>query len=155
MVEGYWMILWGAGDFNIDSLGHQQAAEFVREHRRGFGEHYGLINIDDSECSVPSSPGDLSAIPGPADYLLGIPHEHGFGFGNIGQPPGKVLYGVLAPAWIADFLLILPALWVTRRLRNLWRMRANRCINCDYDLRATPDRCPECGKSRQKNYLAM
>jgi predicted Zn-ribbon and HTH transcriptional regulator len=33
--------------------------------------------------------------------------------------------------------LALAALWV--------RIRQGRCANCGYDLRATPDRCPECG----------
>ena len=42
---------------------------------------------------------------------------------------------------------ILPALWLIRRARQRCQSRAGLCPQCGYDLRATPDRCPECGRA--------
>jgi hypothetical protein len=43
-------------------------------------------------------------------------------------------------------LLVLVAYWAVRSHREfLRRQRAGRCPACGYDLRVTPDRCPECG----------
>jgi len=53
-----------------------------------------------------------------------------------------------APCWsVAAVLAVLPAWWFARRGR--WRRERRRrlglCPECGYDLRATRDRCPECG----------
>jgi hypothetical protein len=51
-----------------------------------------------------------------------------------------------APAWLLIALTSTPPLIALRRIRCR-RREANcgRCPACGYDLRATPDRCPECG----------
>ena len=61
----------------------------------------------------------------------------------------RIVSGRTPMAYPVAVLLLLPA----ARSRALWRLRpANRrcqaglCPACGYDLRATPERCPECGR---------
>jgi hypothetical protein len=65
----------------------------------------------------------------------------GFGFNR--QPGGWVLQ---LPLWLfAIVFLAGPAYVFSLRMRTRRRARAGRCAACGYDLRASPERCPECG----------
>ncbi len=48
-------------------------------------------------------------------------------------------------AYFALLFSIAPAVWLVRRVRARSRRRAGLCRSCGYDLRASADRCPECG----------
>jgi hypothetical protein len=64
-------------------------------------------------------------------------------------PPRVVLrssHRLYFPHWsLAAITAIVPSIWCLRRQRDRARKRLGRCVTCGYDLRATPDRCPECG----------
>ena len=50
------------------------------------------------------------------------------------------------PHWVVSLLLAIPpALWLRAAARRRRSRRLGHCGSCGYDLRATPDRCPECG----------
>jgi hypothetical protein len=53
---------------------------------------------------------------------------------------------IVIPYW---FLIATTAIAPFVAFRRTWRRRRrrgeNQCAACGYDLRATPDRCPECG----------
>jgi hypothetical protein len=76
-----------------------------------------------------------------------IAHRAGFGVTSM-RNSAMPFYCVHAYAacWApATIAALLPA---GRLLRLTWRRRTQRpglCIRCGYDLRATPDKCPECG----------
>lgn len=50
------------------------------------------------------------------------------------------------PIWFVMVVFaIAPTIVWTRAHRRRVRIRDGICVKCGYDLRATPDRCPECG----------
>jgi hypothetical protein len=66
---------------------------------------------------------------------------------DLSEPEYGTFGTMLAvPMWLPFALtLVLPLAQVVRLYRRRHRRRSGRCPGCGYDLRATPDRCPECG----------
>jgi hypothetical protein len=59
---------------------------------------------------------------------------------------GRLAVVVFAPYWFLVLILsLLPTVWLLRTLRRRRRVVVGLCTVCGYDLRATPERCPECG----------
>jgi hypothetical protein len=72
-----------------------------------------------------------------------------FGFGE-----GSITRGILrsdaiaVPYWPFILFSLIPVIFLLRReMRVRRRVRMNQCLTCGYDLRQSPDRCPECGAS--------
>jgi hypothetical protein len=93
-------------------------------------------------------PGSGTSFPATS---FGGPRSLGFEYATFDgwYGPGTSLHSyrfsyflVIVPA------AVLPAIWMIRCASRRWRhgrFGPGRCRACGYDLRATPDRCPECG----------
>jgi hypothetical protein len=91
----------------------------------------------------PSKPSDFDDLGNSYARRMGF-------FFNLQQfangPGTQAADAILVPDWLLFVFFLTPAVVVIKRVRREARLeRANKCIVCGYDLRATPDRCPECG----------
>jgi hypothetical protein len=80
-------------------------------------------------------------------------HNKGIKFHKLGtlefgsrRSRDRVVRSAIVPYWPLVILSGIQLIWwLVRSQRDRRRPRCGRCVSCGYDLRATPDRCPECG----------
>ncbi len=83
-----------------------------------------------------------------------------YSWSQLGPPPqGWTLMGLryvpqqsdgtrelFVPDWAVVLVTaVLPTFWLVAHVRKSRRRVTGRCVRCGYDLRASPERCPECG----------
>jgi hypothetical protein len=109
-----------------------------------------------AQCNVPGTPSVAYATPNAGTVtfaLLGytntwIPPAHRFlGFGYDSSQAGTVTSSRAEFPLLALMLVFAatPAVRFNHAMRRRRRRRLGHCLSCGYDLRASKDRCPECG----------
>lgn len=122
-----------------------------------FARDSGLRGVTDETDLYGCFSWRLGITPGRDRASLTTPSFNRFGFGlhlvkTIGRPTGNWRFGdhALTILFLLYWLVALvtaipPLLFVRRLLRRRSLERRGCCRTCGYDLRASPERCPECG----------
>jgi hypothetical protein len=82
-----------------------------------------------------------------ADGLVHVnPKQLPLGFAYASDTGGASSTAIVIPMWVPVLPLALPVAWCGRRscVRRR-RSRLGLCARCGYDLRASGEKCPECG----------
>jgi len=81
---------------------------------------------------------------------------------SLHMQPSDFNHLMTGPSWFVGAVVVgtaLVILWLIRRehrrLRAKERYEMRQCVSCGYDLRASDDRCPECGFSIQAPDLPL
>jgi hypothetical protein len=153
-VRSYWtrdIISWGRSGWNSHTLqsilGRVHVVSYLDD-----GSFGGFHHREDKLAPSAIWNGAMSSYPRTVEWHFGhvfqkYQRQHydliGGGRGGMWVTNHRL---IVIPYWSPAVLFsILPAVWVWRLVRGGRRRKVGHCPRCDYDLRATPERCPECG----------
>jgi hypothetical protein len=142
-IAGLWMssFFWGE-DFYYRHVTTNPTKMFEYHIRTTRG--WSVLLIEDANPPVDpfKSPLDIQRIRSTAGFW----HQRFEGSPDVRSMHGKQFLEVPIAAFVPP-VAVPPLVWLTRKHRERKRRRAGACPSCGYDLRASRDRCPECGAS--------
>lgn len=142
--ESAWWLMDGRGGAGV---GHRVQSALQRPENLANFKHL----VDHPESSWKRErPAKPLFFPQPGDGIL---RRWGFRHDADPTPTAFAYSGVAgyyrewdAPFWsLCLFFAISPTAWLLAARRRKKAIREGLCTKCGYDLRATPERCPECG----------
>lgn len=154
-------VFWVRGYYIRDSIGYSTLHEGMWHHT-GLDFSNGGVFFSSAHVSTkyvnpsqPAPPLGLRFGSGrntAPTFLIGWSHYGFFSFSSNmypDDPNGGVPFSQAGvPYWFLILMFgVLPVLWISSRSRRMRRGRVGLCRQCGYDLRASPERCPECGAS--------
>jgi hypothetical protein len=125
-------LLWTAWPFNHPINGKMWNPEISTECACVYLEMW-RTNVDDSDNPIAYRAYRIQ------------PNYHPRPKFSAGHPFGW-LWFMSVPVWFfSAIFLLMPTIWCLSALIRKKMRAVGHCHDCGYDLRATPDRCPECG----------
>jgi hypothetical protein len=145
-------IVSGLGGVQIHHTTNTISAGFFEKGRKDPKRHQlGVRWLIFTEAGLFDSSGMGSRL-----YYPGGPSRFGFDFtnrswgGSASRPPNTQIAATV-PYWFLVLFCTLPPLaWVSWQSPSRRRLREGLCLHCGYDLRASPERCPECGRPNRQ-----
>jgi hypothetical protein len=147
----YEVLVWGS-KYHALSVGATYGEVSLRHVHLETGDaHVGFSDPGFQHRSATAQPTQLGMyasdcsifwVMGPFSFIVGQQQ------GGDWQTPGSArwtdhLQELVVPYWFVLVLTLAPTpLMIYRHVK---RPRTGHCVKCGYDLRASPDRCPECG----------
>ena len=120
-------------------------------------QRFGFVRVQRAKPLVAGQVMPFGTPPGATNTAVAWAGQAGFGSRQSVTP-----WLIMAPydAWVVPYWAlavvtgVVPAMWVLWFVRRVVRRRRGLCVRCGYDLRASTDRCPECGTIVKKKTLS-
>jgi hypothetical protein len=138
------------GDNDVEAAAEIARADALRTARHE--DVLARIAIPHGEPIVAEAAPDVS-------HAMGLTFERGTARFPERGVDGVIDYGspvaftsIAIPCWsLASLLALVPTIAAIRGWYKRRRLQPGFCPSCGYDMRATPERCPECGQTPERS----